>query len=136
MLSDINQGSKQYFRLVNSSVRARAREAVALVPDGYVVTIQDSTRSLEQNSLLWSLLSDISKQVEWYGRHLSSEDWKNVFTASLRTIDVVPGLDGNFVALGQSTSKMGKKMFSDLVELIYAFGAEHEVKWTEDKEVK
>lgn len=37
-----------------------------------------------------------------------------------------------FVVLGQSTSKMGKREFSDLVELIYSFGAERNVIWTNE----
>lgn len=36
-----------------------------------------------------------------------------------------------FVVLGQSTSKMSKREFSDLVELIMCFGANHNVEWTE-----
>lgn len=33
-------------------------------------------------------------------------------------------------ALGQRTSTMSKRTFSDLVELIYAFGAERGVRWS------
>lgn len=85
---------------------------------------ESKTRSLEQNSRLWAMLTDISEQVEWYGRKLSPDDWKNVFTASLKKQDVVPGLDGGFVVLGASTSKMTKGEMSDLQTLIEAFGVE------------
>lgn len=96
-----------------------------------MVMIKESTRSLDQNSKLWALLTDVSRQVEWYGRKLNPEDWKHVFSSALRKQDVVPNIDGNgFVVLGQSTSKMSKREFSDLVELIYSFGAQHEVKWS------
>jgi hypothetical protein len=64
----------------------------------------------------------------WHGRKLSPDDWKMVFTASLKKMDVVPNLDNTgFVALGLSTSKMSKRELSDLLELVYAFGAEHGV---------
>lgn len=100
-----------------------------------VVVIKPPTRTDDQNALLWPLLQDVARQVEWYGRKLSDEDWKHVFTASLRKLDVVPNLDGTgFVALGKSTSQMGKREFSDLIELIYAFGAEKGVKWSTPKE--
>jgi hypothetical protein len=44
---------------------------------------------------------------------------------------VVPGINGGFVVCGQHTSTMGKKQFSDLIELMYAFGSERGVKWSE-----
>ena len=90
------------------------------------------TRSLEQNAKMWAMLTDVSQQVEWYGKRLTAEDWKHVFSASLRKLSVVPNLDGTgFVALGLSTSAMSKREMSDMVELIYSFGAEKGVKWTE-----
>jgi hypothetical protein len=104
-----------------------------VAPDGYSVTIAPVTRSLEQNAKLWALLADVSAQVEWYGRRLSAEDWKHVFTASLRKLAVVPNLDGTgFVALGLSTSRMGRAEMSDLIELIHAFGAERGVTWSDE----
>lgn len=119
---------KRTFILSHHEARRRAIQAVQEAPDGFAVTISEPTRSLEQNSRLWASLSDVSQQVEWYGRKLSPEDWKHVFTASLRKLEVVPNLDGTgFVALGQSTSRMSKKELSDLLELIYAFGAERNV---------
>lgn len=87
-------------------------------------------RTLDQNSLLWPLLTDVSKQVNWYGQKLTEEEWKDVFTAALKKQKVVPGLDGGFVVCGARTSKMPKALFSELIELIYAFGAEHDVKWS------
>jgi hypothetical protein len=92
---------------------------------GYVVQIMEPTRSLEQNSLLWPLLECLAKQVTWYGQKLTSGEWKDVMTAALKKSKVVPGIEpGSFVVCGQSTSKMTKAYFSDLIELIYAFGAE------------
>lgn len=93
--------------------------------------IQEPTRTLGQNSLLWPLLTEISKQVDWYGEKLTPENWKDILTASLKKQKAVPGIDGGFVVLGQSTSKMGKKEFSDLLELAMAFAAEKGVKLDE-----
>ena len=70
-------------------------------------------------------------KCDWYGRKLSAEDWKHVFTASLKQIDTVPGIDGGIVVLGQSTSKMTVSQMRDLIELINAFGAEHDVSWSD-----
>lgn len=88
-------------------------------------------RTLDQNAKMWPMLNDVAVQVEWYGERLKPEDWKDIFTASLRKQKAVPGIDGGFVVLGMRTSKMKKSEFSELIELIYAFGAEHEVSWSE-----
>lgn len=81
-------------------------------------------RSNAQNRLMWAALSDISRQVDWYGEKLSPEDWKHVLSASLKKQRAVPGLDGGFVVLGLSTSKMSKDEMSELLELALAFGAQ------------
>lgn len=116
---------KQTYILAHPIARQRAIDAVKQAPDGFVITVAEPTRNLEQNAALWAILHEISEGVDWHGRKLSPEDWKNVFTASLRRMDVVPNLEGTgFVALGQSTSSMGKREFSDLLELANAFAAE------------
>jgi hypothetical protein len=102
------------------------------VPVGTTVEFRAPRRSTDQNALMWSLLGQVSKQVDWYGTKLSSEDWKDVLTASLRHARVVPGIDpGTFVPLGMRTSQMTKEEISNLIELVYAFGAEHDVKFRE-----
>lgn len=88
-------------------------------------------RTLDQNARLWPMLQDVAKQVDWHGQKLTKEDWKEVFTASLRQQRAVPGIDGGFVILGASTRRMTVREFSDLIELIFAFGAEHGVEWSE-----
>lgn len=125
---------KSLFILSHRRAREIAVEAVKQAPDGYAVEIKPVTRSLEQNSMLWSLLTDVSSHVLWHGRKLSQENWKHVFTSSLNKMDVVPNLEGNgFVVLGLSTSKMNKKELSDLVDLILAFGHEHGVKFNDTR---
>lgn len=119
------------FRLVHAEARRRAREAIDSASDGMIVMIREPARSLEQNSKLWPMLQDISRQVDWYGKKLTSDEWKDVFSAALGRQKVVPGLDGGFVVCGQRTSRMGKREFSDLIELMYAFGSQHGVRWSD-----
>lgn len=95
-----------------------------------VMTLAPETRSTAQNARLWAMLTEISAQVDWYGRKLSPEEWKHVFSASLKKQDVVPGLDGGFVVLGLSTSKMTKGEMSDLQTLMEAFGADKGVRFS------
>jgi NinB protein len=96
----------------------------------YVIELREKTRSNEQNARMWAMLSDVSRQVIWHGRKLSPEEWKHVFSASLKRQDVVPGIDGGFVVLGLSTSKMSVREMGDLMELISAFGAQNGVKFS------
>jgi hypothetical protein len=117
--------SKAVYILAHPTARQRAVDAVRNAADGMVVTVAEPTRNLEQNAALWAILSEVSEHVVWHGRKLSPEDWKHIFTASLKRMDVVPNLEGTgFVALGLSTSKMSKREFSDLLELVNAFAAE------------
>lgn len=95
-----------------------------------VVEVKEMTRSVEQNARLWALLTDVSRQVEWYGQKLTPEEWKDVFTASLNRHKVVPGIDGGFVVLGMRTSKMSIREMGELMELIEAFGAQRGVRFT------
>jgi len=95
------------------------------------LSIGEEKRSLDQNKRLWAMLGDVSRQVDWYGAKLDPEDWKHVFTAAITKQRTVPGIDGGFVVLGQSTSRMSKAEFSELMELIDAFGAERGVVFQE-----
>ena len=121
---------KKYFVLqpLPHPARRLAKEAIDSAQDGMIVTIRPATRSLEANARMWAMLAEVSAHVDWHGRKLSSEDWKHVFSASLKKMDVVPNIENTgFVALGLSTSQMTKKQMSDLMELIAAFGSEHGV---------
>lgn len=124
---------KKTLTITGDLARQAISRYVADAPIGHVVTIAEPTRNLEQNALLWALLTDVSEQVDWYGNKLSNENWKDVFTASLKRQKVVPGLDGGFVVCGQSTSKMSKSEFSELCELILAFGADNGVRFNEQR---
>lgn len=105
-------------------------KALTLAGHRLVLEIRPEKRSDAQNRRLWAMLHDISEQVVWHGQKLSDEDWKHVFTAGLKRQKVVPGLDGGFVVLGQSTSRMTKAEMAELQELMEAFGAEHEVRFS------
>lgn len=124
---------RQWFTLSTPVARSNCLRAIHDAIDGTRIQINGPKRSHDQNSLLWSRLSAIAKQVEWYGTHLTAEDWKDVLSASLRRTRVVPGIDpGTFVPLGMRTSQMSKQEFSDLLELVAAFGAERGVQFPED----
>ncbi len=96
------------------------------------ITIKEATRKVIQNDKMWAMLTDISKQVEWYGQHLSSEEWKDVLSASLFDEIMVPAINSRkMVLLGRSTSKFSVSKMTDMIEFMYAFGAEQQVRWSE-----
>lgn len=126
----------RWTQIINSLAdRQRAAKWCMNAPSGMRIEFKEVKRSLGQNDLLWARLTDVAAQVEWYGQKLSPDDWKDMFTASLRKARVSPGIDpGSFVVLGLHTSDLSKQEFSDLLELIAAFGAEHGVQFQDDRE--
>lgn len=120
--------SRALIILDSTANRQKATHWIAKAPTGTRVEFKATKRSLDQNAKMWATLTEIAQQVEWYGQKLSADDWKDVFSASLRRARVVPGLDaGSFVPLGMRTSDMSKQEFSDLLELMNAFCAERGV---------
>lgn len=118
------------------STEADRRRAHALVdavelPAEVLVSQWGDKRSDIQNRRMWAMLRDVSKQVNWHGNNLTDEEWKDVFTAALKRQRVVPGLDGGFVILGTSTRRMKVADMCELTELMFAFGAEHGVRWSD-----
>lgn len=115
--------------------RQKAMHWAARAPLGTSVTFAKAKRSVPQNSLLWARLSQIAQEVEWYGQKLTAEDFKDMFTASLRKARLVPGIDpGSFVLLGLHTSDMDKEEMGLLLDLIDAFAAEHGVVFEKEAE--
>ena len=94
-------------------------------------------RSIDQNSLMWARLQEISEQVEWTDMRgnpvkLSPNDWKDILTAGYRTTRVVPGIDpGTCVLLGLHTRDFNKQEMTEFLDLIDAFAAEQGVVFNE-----
>ena len=123
--------NKQIFFLINPQVKQNAIQAIKIASEDMICEIKKKTRSLEQNAKMWAMLAEVSDQVNWYGNKLTSDEWKDVFSASLKSQKVVPGIDGGFVVCGQRTSKMTKSEMAELIELMMAFGAERGVKFSD-----
>jgi len=128
---------RRIYRLAHPEARRLAAEDCMTAPEGWIVRVSEPTRNLEQNALMWALLTDIATQVKWHGISLSPDEYKDLLSAGLVKSRVVPNIEGNrFLILGQRTSSMTKSEFSELVELIYAFGAERGVKWSNERIVE
>jgi len=105
-------------------------------PAGTRVEFKAPKRSLDQNSKMWAMLTDVAMQVPWHGLKLTTEDWKLIFLDGLkRELRIVPNLDGDgFVQLGRSSSDLTKEEMTDLLELIAAWGAKHGVRFRDESE--
>lgn len=109
----------------NNADRARAINWVDRAPAGTRLTFQGPRRSIPQNDRLWAMLTDIATQKHWHGVRLGPADWKALFMSALnRELRLAPNLDGTgFVNLGSSSSALSKAEFSELFEVIQAWGA-------------
>lgn len=111
--------------------RERAAHWVDKMPTGTRVLFKESKRTVAQNDKMWAALTDVATQVEWHGQKLTPDDWKLLFLDALtRELRLVPNIDGTGVVdLKRSSSNLSKAEFSDLIELIHQFGANHGVRF-------
>ena len=118
----------------NAIDRDELHRLVERVPAGTRFEVKEQKRSLDQNSKMWALLTEVSRAMPtWHGQQLAPSDWKLLFLDALRReLRPVPSIDGkHFVNLGTSSSDLSKGEMSDMIELIYAFGAKHNIPFQE-----
>jgi len=123
---------KEYAAKVLAKVPVEEKE-----PYRMHVTRKRRTRTLEQNDKMWAMLTDIARQRQFVvnGKQewLSPEEVKDVMTAALKRHQrMCIGIDGGLIVLGMHTSKMKVSEMAELIELMYAYGAEHGVQWSEE----
>ena len=127
--------SRAVVRISNELDRRKVATWASNVRAGTTVEFRAPRRSNDQNALMWSLLTQISQQVEWFGKFRSPEDWKDLITAGLAKHQrIAQGLEGGVVMLGSRTSRMSKQELAELIEYIYATGADRGVVWDEATE--
>jgi hypothetical protein len=115
--------------LRNQADRDKAAAWCRNAPPGTRVEFKQVKRSLPQNDRMWAMLTDVSRQAKLHGLTLTPDDWKLVFLDALkREARFVPNLDGDgFVNIGRSSSDLSKQEMTDLIEIIFAYGAKHGV---------
>lgn len=118
-------------RLTGQRQRDHAKRMIDDAPDGYVMKLAEETRRDAQNRKLWPMLADIQRQVPGM-ETFSAEDMKLRFMDALgEELRFIPKLDNSgFFPVGHRTSTLTVKQFAGLIELLYKFGAENDVRWT------
>ncbi|AMM23184.1 recombination protein NinB [Variovorax sp. PAMC 28711] len=125
--------SKRIFRLVHAEARRRAVAAVVEAPEGQTVTIAEPNRNSDQNAKFHAICSDLAKAgIEWAGKPRDAAAWKVLLVsghavATKEGGEIVPGIEGEFVNVRESTALMSKSRGSSLIEYAVAFMAMHEV---------
>ena len=117
--------------------RRLAKAQIDLTADGMVCEIKEQSRTSPENRLLHALIGEVAAKVEWAGKKRDAETWKRLLVAAWcrvhgESVEVLPALDGHGVDIVPArTSKLSKKECADLIEYIYAWGADNDVKWDE-----
>src|SRR3990167_2340948 len=127
--------SRYTFTLNSTAARARAMQVINAAPYGTRVEVKAVKRSIPQNDRMWAMLTEVAQQLPWHGVKLRPDDWKLIFLDALkRERRMVPNIDGTgFVDLGRSSSDLTKSEMTDLIELIFAFGAQHGIHFQDDQ---
>lgn len=126
--------------LANETFKRRAIDWIVKAPLETRVEFKGPKRTLPQNDRMWAMLTDLSVQLAWHGQRLAPDDWKLVMLDALRRetnqqVRFVPNTDGTgFVNLSTSSSDLSKDEMTDLIEIIFAFGAKHGVEWSEPQQ--
>lgn len=121
--------SRAQLVLSGQDQKAKAIAWIRKAPWNTRVEFKAPKRSIPQNDKMWAALTDVAEQLTWHGQKLSTDDWKCIFLSALKQeLRLVPNITGNgFVTLGRSSSDLSKEEMANLLELIMAFGAEHDV---------
>lgn len=123
--------SRQVYILAHDLARARAVEAVKAAPAGFSVTVAEPRRSGDQNAIFHALCNDIARSgLQWMGKPRTADVWKVLLVsahavATKEGSEIVPGIEGEFVNVRESTASMSKARGSSLIEYTMAFAATH-----------
>lgn len=121
------------FGLVHSEARNRAICAIKAAPDGYVATVRPPSRNLSQNAKFHAICTDMAKAgAEWAGKPRTAAQWKVLLVsghavATKEQAEIIPGLEGEFVNIRESTALMSVRRGASLIEYALAYCADHDI---------
>lgn len=123
--------SGQTIRLVGERQRDFAKRMIDKAPDGAVVNIREATRTLDQSSKMWAMISDVAR-AKPEGRTHTTEVWKCLFMSACgHAVQFENGLNGQPFPIGFRSSRLTKEQMSELIECVAEYGARNGVKWSE-----
>jgi hypothetical protein len=142
---------KRTFILAHDLARANAKRAIDDAPAGHWVTLSEPRKSRAQEEKYHAMFGDIARQVPANGIKLGEESMKRALVSAFKIdtkddpdlsqywremaeMKMFVGFRGEIVLDGDQTRRLPKPLASALIEWLFAFGAEHGVKWTDPAE--
>lgn len=128
---------KRRFVLVHAQARRNAVQFVQDAPEGWEVVVKEPTRNADQNAKFHAMCGDIARSgLEWAGKRRTADQWKVLLvsghaTATKEGSEMVPGIEGEFVNVRESTALMSVRRSSSLIEYTLAFCAMRNVRLSE-----
>lgn len=130
---------RQTFILVNDRVRANAQAALSAAPADYVVTLAPRTRTNDQNAMFHAICSDIAKSGHTFaGKPRAAKVWKVLLISAHAAAtdegnEVVPGLEGEFVNIRESSALMSVRRAASLITYTLAYCDTNDIALTETR---
>lgn len=118
---------KKNYIIINDRVRDNAIQEIINAPIGSAVSVSQGTRSISQNDKFHAICSDISKShMTWAGKRRRADEWKVLLVsghtkATQGEVEFVPGLEGEFVNIRESTARMSPSRAASLITYAIAF---------------
>ena len=121
---------KRIWKLTGEVAKKAACREILAADEGHVVTLAEPTRNLEQSAKFHAMCGDIARQKPFAGQMRKPEQWKVLLVsghavATKQGSEMVPGLEGEWCNLRESTASMGVKRMSSLIEYVIAYCAEN-----------
>ena len=121
-----------------AETRRRVAERAAEQPEGWEVWAGPKSRSRDQNAKLHAMFGDLAKQAKYMGRSLTLTQWKTLMISghAMATgigAEVIPGIEGEWVNIRESSASMSVARMTSLIEYIHAWAAENGVQFNQNE---
>lgn len=130
--------TRRPFFLVHEQARRNAAAFCMEAPAGWMVVFSEPKRNLEQNAKFHAIAGDIAKSgKQWAGKARTEAEWKVLLVsghavATKTESEIIPGLEGEFINVRESTALMSKARGASLIEYALAFCANEGIKLKTD----
>ena len=107
-----------------------------------VVTLKEETRKESQNRKFHALCGDLEKSKHpWMGKPRTAAQWKVLLVsghavATKEEAELIPGLEGEFINIRESTALMTVRRGASLIEYAIAFCAVNRIPTIEEGEAR
>lgn len=121
--------------ITSQAERDKATRWAQGVSVGTRIEFKEPKRTLPQNDRFWAMLTDIAEAMKERGREYAPDQWKVIFMAAYgHEVKFLPSLDQkSFIPVGHSSSDLGVREMSDLMEFMSAWAAENGIALNDHK---